>query len=324
MNRLTEYVDKHDKSAVRSHILKENTCGKDHYVDEIVSKDDIVQTCMKCPPGKGDWYFPHQPLTPPNLRVSKHASDEQTDQLIMCSGGSTVTKDTIQSFDPDFKETVNNEPTWKVKQQGANIKKCPIVPHTGKVRFNDHRCPVKSPKHSGGLVPEEDRFSECVRKKYKDVSDENELMKKLTFLRTSDCHYLLPKDTDSCEKGFLDMFVSLPHEILNNNNKGHLKDGYRKEFDLSVRNMMKQSSEAESDRCQSVSDTTHSLIDDTKYTVDFKFPDISALWFAEDKDTFSGLYSFAQRFLNFMAVVVAIYIIGNLLLKITSRGVDTK
>ena len=325
MTKLTKYVDEKDKQTVMDYITKENTCGPNHYVDTVVDRDDIIETCMKCPPGKGTWYFPNKPLTPINLRISKHASDEQTDQLIMCLGGNTVTKDTIQSFDPDFKETTAEGDAWKIKQQGANLKKCSIVPHTGKVQFNDHRCPVPSPKHGGKKqIPEEDRFSECVRKKHQDVADENELMKRLTFLRTSDCHHHLPKDMESCERGFMDMFVSLPHEILKNHHKGHLKDGYRKEYDLSVRNMMKLSSEAEIEKCQSVSDTTRSLIDDTKYTVDFTFPDMSGLWFAEDKDTFSGLYSFAQRFLNFVAIIAAIYIIGNLLVNFTSRGGQSK
>ena len=106
---------------------------KDHYVDIMIDSEDITGSCKAYPPGNDIWY-----VQGPPPRLLKKIDDTEMDQLIQCSGGKQFSPEFLRTLDPNFVERgATGVPTWKEKQQSANIKKCKLDPVTGTVDNNE-------------------------------------------------------------------------------------------------------------------------------------------------------------------------------------------
>lgn len=275
-----------DKQMLRKNITNGNFCGKNHYVDVMVDSGDITEQCNDCPPGKNSWY-----VEGPPPRILKKIGNYEMDQLIQCSGGDTVSPEFLKTLDPNFDERgAMGVPTWKEKQQAANIKQCKLDPVIGKVEDNETCQPVQSNyKHSDTDADSElskyyknyEMFEKCIRKKSRDMDagGEYSLIKQLTNISksyTNDCLETLPP-IDYCDIGYSEMFLSTPPLIIEENGYNSLRDEDQEDYDRTTRQMVRYAYEEEMDVCGDVSDQTRSLYNMSNQAVSFKI-NIGDLW----------------------------------------------
>ncbi len=250
---------------VITNINEGNFCGPDYYIQKTVNPKSISEQCKRCPPGKGEWYIEGPPESiPPNKRLT----NTQLTQLKQCSGGGSVTPEFIRTIDSDFRETDSSgEPTWKVLQKSANVKGCLIEPVSGKVNDNEG-CRPSQPTNTISEENETDtyetqfkRFTECVKSKIPKIEDEftlvNEL-KRISSNTTEECLDTLPP-TDICEKGYSELYTSVPSIYLQENGIDQLTPPQQRVYDRTLRQLSREAYDTEENVCGSVSSQTASL-----------------------------------------------------------------
>lgn len=169
------------------------------------------------------------------------------------------------------------------------------------------------------------KFHECHSKKMKKDLSPYELINTLSSMDYEDIHSEclghLPEPSDSCEFGYSQPFASLPHGVLKHRKQTDILEDkrYQEDYHLAVRNSHDLAKSHEEEVCpEGVSETTKSLQKATrKVDLDVKLPDLSGLWVSDSKD---GLYAILGKTLNFLLIILAMYVIGNFLLKLTSRS----
>ena len=249
---------------VITNINEGNFCGPDYYVKKMMNHKSISEQCMRCPPGKDEWYFQGPPESiPPNTRLT----NTQLTQLKQCSGGSTVTPDFIRTLDPNFRETdASGEPTWKSLQQSENVKHCPVDPIAGRVTDNETCQPdeIDAPNDEQDTDTYEmqfKRFTECVKTKIPKIEDEftlvNEL-KRISSNITEDCLDTLPP-TDICEKGYSELYTSVPSLYLQENGIDQLTPPQQRVYDRTIRQLSREAYATEENVCGTVTSQTASL-----------------------------------------------------------------
>jgi len=263
-----------------------------------------------------------------------HFTDEEKDQLIMCPTSDSFIPSKLKEhllgpaykgkYKPALDKDPNSDFNWKKKQREIAPKHIldGILGHLGD-------SPVTGSVTGSGSVNVkgyQDRFHECVAAKVGEELTEREFMKELLFLgpRIDEC--IETFDEDKCEQGFSDAFISLPaalREKTGSMSAVTLDPLSFKDQEIVLDEMIHRSADTERTRCnETVSDTTKALRKKRRnYDVDFQGPDMSFLWVIRDED---GLRTSLSKIMNFLVIIVAIYVIGNLLIQLLSRGSESK
>lgn len=267
-----------DKETLRRNITNGNFCSKDHYIDLMTDSVDVVDQCKRCPPGNGSWYDQGPPA-----RLLKRIDDSEMDQLIQCSGGTTVPVDFLKNLDSTFDEVGDRGiPAWKAHQQAKNIKNCNRDPVTNVVE-NNETCqsndsilnPSDSEEQLSNFFLNYRLFEKCVREKSREMrgSGEFSLMKQLTELSKTyadSCLDTLPP-TDYCDIGYSEMFLSTPSIIVEENGYETIRNESKEDYGRTTRQMIKYAYDEELETCGDVSDRTRSLYDLLNKKLSFKF-----------------------------------------------------
>ena len=242
-----------------------------------------------------------------------HFSDEDKDKLLMCPTGNIVPKELKEhilgvKFNPLAKPE-QREFNWKNKQREIKPEfiRDQIMGHLG-----DKPVVKGSGLGSGGPGSTEDpgaRFNKCMAAKMADDLTERELMSELLAIPLNiyeDCLGTL--DTDKCDQGFSGEFTGLHSELRQTNVK--LKSGiadasvnYSDKLSLPDKGiiqdrMIQLSENTETAICDKISDNTQ-IMRNTK-SVNLEFPDLT-------------------KILNVLVILGAIYVIGNLVLRLMGR-----
>lgn len=300
-----------DDEEIRRNIENGNFCGRDYYVDNMEDSDNIVDSCKPCPPGNENWY-----VQGPPPRLLKRIDNPEMDQLIQCSGGDTVSTEFLLTLDPNFDERgAMGVPTWKEKQQSANIKKCKLDPVTGTVD-NNETCKSVQQDYSQSIDDEDNLnayfrnynlFEECVRAKGRDMKGMGEysLVNQLTKVSKStidNCLETLPP-INICDIGYSDMFLSVPELIIEEGGYGKLKPEDIGTFDRTSRQIIRYAYNDELNICGDVSDTTKSLYNISNKKSEIKFDNLGSLW----PDNKAGFGDYITIFLRWAIISLVLY-----------------
>ena len=247
---------------VRNNINNGNFCGLDYYVKRSENAKEIQEQCMKCPPGKDEWYFQERSeKIPPNTRLT----DTQLNQLKQCSGGSTVTPDFIRTLDPNFRETdASGEPTWKSLQQSENVKHCAVDPLSGKVTDNEtcQRDSIDKPATPPDTYETQFKlFTDCINKNVSKIDDEFQLVNQLKELSMKDINHCLETlpPADICDQGYSEMYTSVPSIYLKQNGITQLSTKQQTAYDRTIRQLSREAYVTESSTCGNVTSKTASM-----------------------------------------------------------------
>jgi len=264
-----------------------------------------------------------------------HFSDEDQDKLLMCPTGNIVPKELKErilgvKFNP-LAEPEQREFNWKNKQREIKPEfiRDEIMGHLGDKPVIKGSGPGSKDYSDPGA-----RFNKCMAAKMADDLTERELMIELLAIPLNipgDC--LRTLDTDKCDQGFSSEFTGLHSELRQTNVK--LKSGiadasvnYSDTLSLPDKGiildrMIHLSENVETAICDKISDNTQ-IMRNTKSDINLEFPDFpnfpdlsEFLRFIKDGD---GLRVILAKTLNVLVILVAIYVIGNLVLQLMGRG----
>jgi len=262
-----------------------------------------------------------------------HFSDEDKDKLLMCPTGNIVPKELKEhilgvKFNP-LAEPEQREFNWKNKQREIKPEfiRDQIMGHLGDKPVIKGSGPGSKDYSDPGP-----RFNKCMAAKMADDLTERELMSELLAIPLNiyeDCLGTL--DTDKCDQGFSGEFTGL-HSELRQTNVDPMSESPLLSFPdkgLIMDRMIHLSENTELDICDKISDTTRvmrNMQSEKQSDIYFELPDIELsdfefLRFIKDGD---GLRVILAKTLNVLVILVAIYVIGNLVLQLMGRSSRAK